>query len=108
MATNFIQPGEVIDFTAAAALASGAGVLIGKRLGVALGAVANGAQGVAQVTGVFSLPKLSTDVVTQGAELYWDDTNKRLTLTATANTLAGYAWAAAGNGETTVKIKLNG
>ena len=37
MATNFIQPGEVIDYTAAAALASGAGVKIGARVGVALG-----------------------------------------------------------------------
>ena len=107
MATNYIQPGEVMDVTAGANLASGAGVLVGKRLGVALGALASGETGSVQVSGVWELPKLSTDVVTQGALLYWDDTNKRLTVTSTDNTLAGYAFAAAGNGATTVKIKLN-
>jgi predicted RecA/RadA family phage recombinase len=47
-------------------------------------------------------------VVTQGAALYWDNTNSRLTTTASGNTYAGYAFAAAGNGVTTVNIKLNG
>lgn len=107
MATNFIQPGEVIDYTAAAALASGAGVKIGVRVGVALAAIAVGATGPVQVSGVFEIPKLATDVVTAGALLYWDDTNKRLTLTSAGNTLAGYAFADAGNGVTTAKIKLN-
>lgn len=108
MATNYIQPGEVIDYTAGTALASGAGVKIGSRIGVALAAIAAGATGPVQVSGVFGLAKLSTDVVTAGALLYWDDTNKRLTLTALpANTLAGYAFDDAGNGVPTVKIKLN-
>lgn len=107
MASNHIQPGEVMSFTAAAALASGAGVKIGVRIGVALQALAIGETGSVAVTGVWSLPKLSTDVVTQGALLYWDDTNKRLTLTSAGNTLAGYAFEAAGSGVTSVAIKLN-
>lgn len=107
MATNYKQPGNVIDFTAGATTASGDGVLIGTRVGVAIHDVANGAVGQAQVTGVFNLPKLSTDVVTIGALLYWDNTNKRLTTTSAGNTLAGYAWAASGSGTATVDIKLN-
>lgn len=107
MATNHIQPGEVIDFTAGANLAAGVGVKIGVRIGVTLVAVANGATGTAAVTGVWRLPKLGTDVVGQGALLYWDDANSRLTTTASGNTLAGFAFEAAGNGVTSVAIKLN-
>lgn len=107
MAKNYIQPGEVLDVTAGAAITSGSGILVGVRLGVALADIANGAVGSVAVKGVYSLPKLSTDVVAQGALLYWDNTNKRLTTTATANTLAGYAAAAAASGATTVNIALN-
>lgn len=107
MATNYIQPGNVIDYTAGANIVSGQAVLIGKRLGVALAAIANGATGSVQVTGVFSIAKLSTDVVAAGDLLYWDAGNSRLTTTTTSNTLAGYAVEAAGNGVATVKIKIN-
>lgn len=107
MTTKFVQPGEVIDYTAGSALTSGTVVLIGVRIGVLLANIASGAIGAAQVTGVFELAKLSTDVVAQGALLYWDNTNSRLTTTATGNTLAGYAFAAAASGATTVKIKIN-
>ncbi len=107
MATNHVQPGEVITFTAGADIAAGRGVLVGVRLAVALVAVANGASGSGAVSGVWSLPKLSTDNVAQGALLYWDNTNKRLTTTASGNTLAGYAFEAAGSGVASVAIKLN-
>lgn len=107
MATNHVQPGEVITFTAAAAIASGAGVLIGVRLGVSLSTLAIGETGSAAVWGVWSLPKLSTDTMAQGALVYWDNTNKRLTTTASGNTLAGYAFEAAGSGATSVSVKLN-
>jgi predicted RecA/RadA family phage recombinase len=107
MAKNYIQPGEVLDVTLAAIITSGSGLLVGVRLGVALTDGAIGDTIAVQVKGVFNLPKLSTDVVAQGAALYWDNTNKRLTTTSTSNTLAGYAAAAAGNGVTTVNIALN-
>lgn len=107
MTTKFVQPGDVIDYTAGANITSGQVVLIGVRIGVALAAIANGSTGPLQVTGVFTIAKLSTDVVAQGAALYWDNSNSRLTTTASGNTLAGYATAAAGNGATTVNIKIN-
>jgi predicted RecA/RadA family phage recombinase len=105
--TNYVQDGNRIQFTAGADTAAGAGVLIGVRLGVACNAVLDGATGVAAMTGVFTLPKLSTDVVAIGVLLYWDNTNKRITVTSSDNTLAGYATAAAGNGVATVNIKVN-
>lgn len=108
MAKNYIQPGEVLDHVAASNLTSGSAVLVGKRLGVALGDIATGATGSVAMKGVYQLPKLGTDVVAQGDELYWDNTNKRLTTTSTSNTRAGYAAAAAGSGVTTVNVQLNG
>lgn len=104
---NYIQEGDRIQFTAGADIASGAGVLVGVKFGVATAAIANGAVGILAMEGVFTIPKLSTDVVAIGVALYWDDTNKCLTVTATGNTYAGYATAAAGNGATTVNICLN-
>ena len=104
---NLIEKGDRLVFTVGADTASGAGVLVGKRLGVASSAISNGAAGVLAMEGVFNLPKLSTDVIAQGALLYWDDTNKRLTSTSTSNTLAGYAQDASGNGVATVNIMIN-
>lgn len=104
---NGIEEGRTIDHAPTAQRLAGAATLIGVRLGVAANDVAANVQGVFYVKGVAELPKLSTDVVAQGVALYWDDTNRRLTVTASGNTLAGYAYAAAGNGATTVRIALN-
>ncbi len=107
MAKKYVGEGDVIDHTPAGALLSGAVVEIGARIGVALADIAANTTGSLAVTGVWTIAKLSTDVVAQGAALYWDLENSRLTTTATSNTLAGYAIAAAGNGVTTVNIKIN-
>jgi predicted RecA/RadA family phage recombinase len=104
---NKINSGATLDITASEAITSGRGVLVGLRVGVALTDIANGAVGTVAMKGVFNMPKLTTDVVAQGVLLYWDNTNKRLTVTSAGNTLAGYATAAAGNGVTTVNIALN-
>ena len=109
MAKNYVQEGDVIDYANASGstITSGTPVLIGARLGVALADIANGATGSVQVEGVFTVTKLGTDTVAAGALLYWDNTNKRLTTTASGNTLAGFAVAVAGSGVTTVNIKIN-
>ncbi len=104
---NFVAQGLTIDHAPAAARASGAATLIGTRLGVAVNDVAANQVGVFAVDGVYVLPKLGTDNVAQGAPLFWDNTNLRLTLSASGNTAAGYAFAAAGAGVATVQIKIN-
>ncbi|MBE7413847.1 MAG: DUF2190 family protein [Deltaproteobacteria bacterium] len=106
---NYKETGERIQYanSSGSTITSGTAVLVGSRLGVATGDIANNTTGILAMNGVFNLPKLSTDVVTQGAKLYWDDTNKRLTLTSTSNTFAGYAHKAAGNGVTTVDIVIS-
>jgi len=108
MTTKFVQPGEVIDHVASGAKTSGQPVLIGTKLGVCVADIANGATGPVAVSGVYTVTKLTTDVVAQGDALYWDNGNSRLTTTEGSNVYAGYAFAAAGNGVTSVNIKLNG
>lgn len=92
----------------AGGVTSGAGVLIGSLFGIALQTAAATEPFVLQTEGVFVVNKLGTDVVTVGQLLYWDNTNSRLTTTASTHKLVGCAYAAAGSGVTTVQIRLNG
>lgn len=109
MATNFVQDGDVVTLVAPYAVASGAGALVNTHVfGVALETLASGASGEFAVEGVWDIACLSTDVIAQGAQVYWDNTNKRCTATATSNTLIGVATTAKGSGATTVRVRLNG
>jgi predicted RecA/RadA family phage recombinase len=110
MANNFICSGDVIDYqNGGTALASGAGVKIGLRIGIALAAIAANATGSVQMEGVFKVTKAASQAWTQGALVYWDDTAKNFTTTSAGNTLAGYAWepAVSGAQEVTGYVKLN-
>lgn len=106
MAKNFVQDGATLTLTAPYAVSSGNGALVGALFGVALADVANGAEGEFSVTGVFDVTALSTDVIAQGAKVYWDDTNKRMTGTASGNTLVGVVTKAKANGDTTARVRL--
>jgi predicted RecA/RadA family phage recombinase len=104
---NFIQNGRVLSLLAAAAVQSGDGLLVGKIFGVAIANVPAGATGEFQTEGVFELPALAADVAAQGAALYWDVANKRLTVTAAGNTRVGVAVLAKANGAATATIKID-
>lgn len=109
---NYKQPGEIIDWVngTGAAVASGALVKIGTKVGVAVGDIAIGATGSVRVWGVAEVPRLTTDATTQGEALYLDNTNHRVTEDAAsgANIYAGYAFTAAAATVPTVLLKLNG
>lgn len=107
MAKNYVQDGDVLDYTPGTAVASGAMVVYGTKVGVALADIAANATGPLAVSDVFTLPKLSTDVIAVGAAVYWDNTNKRITVTSAGNTYAGYATTAAGNGVATCTVNIN-
>lgn len=104
---NYVQPGDNITSTAPADIASGDGVLIGSLFGVANGAAATGEPVVIVTKGVFTLPKNTTTAITEGALIYWDDTNERVTTTASGNTLIGHAVSAAGNPSNDVNVRLS-
>lgn len=105
---NFIQRGETLTLAAPYDRLSGEGALVGSIFGVAAGDVLSGADGEFTVIGVFELPKTSAQAWTQGVKVYWDNTNKVVTTTATSNTLIGVAVAAAANPSDTGLVRLNG
>ena len=107
---NFVSVGDTLTITAGADIASGAGVLVGSIFGVAAGAIANGADGTINLTGVYDLPKVGSQAWTVGAKVYWDAANARCTTVASGNTLIGVAVLAVGSGagETTGRVRLNG
>lgn len=105
---NFVQMGDTINLVAPYAVSSGGGALVGSIFGVAVTDIANGAAGEFAIEGVFDLTALATDTFTGAAnKAYWDDTNKRITSTATSNTLVGVVIAAKANGDATARVRLN-
>ncbi len=104
---NFVQTGDVIPLTAPYALASaGLGFLVGSLFAVSLSSAANGAAVEGAVNGVFDLAKATGAAWTVGARIYWDDTAKNCTTTASTNKLIGVAVAAAASGDTVGRVKL--
>jgi predicted RecA/RadA family phage recombinase len=104
---NYVQPGDVVTLAAPANVLSGAGVLVGTLFGVCAYDAASGAEVEVALTGVYTLPK-ATGVIAQGAKVYWDNVAKNVTTTAGGNTFIGAAVVAAGSGDATARIRLNG
>ena len=108
---NYIQPGDVVEFTApGGGVISGTPYQIGQILVIAAKTVAatfpfNGA-----TRGVFKITKAASQAWTEGALVYWDDSAKDFTTVAAAHFLAGVATAAVagGAGDTTGYVRLNG
>jgi predicted RecA/RadA family phage recombinase len=106
---NYIQPGHMMTVPApTGGVSSGDGVLTGALFGVAATDAAETVSVEIAMTGVFTLPKKAADVAALGAKLYWDNTNKHVTVTAAGNTLIGAAFKAAAGPDATVAVRLNG
>ena len=103
--TNYVQEGNTLDLVAPYARSSGQGALMGSIFGVAAVDVASGAVAAFATEGVYDLTKAAV-AVTQGAKMYWDDTAKSVTTSATATTFIGYATQAQAIGDATSRIKL--
>ena len=88
---NFIQQGDTLDVVAPANVTSGRLVIIGSLAGVATTTAVAGITFALKTTGVFELPKLTTEAWTVGAKVYWDATNLWATIVAGSNTLIGRA-----------------
>lgn len=107
---NFVQPGDVLTLTAPYARSSGQAAKIGDIIAIATADIANAKDGEWKTTGVFTHAKAASQAWTQGQKVYWDDTAKVFTTTASGNTLAGVAVlaVAGGAGDTTGTVRLNG
>lgn len=101
------QRGETLDYTntGASAIEAGTILTIGKRIGVAATLIQPKALGAVDVVGVFTMPKTSTNAITMGTPVYFDDTG--ITETASTNVLAGYAVADAAAGDKEILVKIN-
>lgn len=103
---NYISSGEVIAVTAPYTLTSGLGCQVGGVFGVSVADYTSGAAAQIRTEGVFDIAK-ATGAVAYGDELYWDNTNKVVTTTQTANKRVGVAIAAALSADTTARVKLD-
>lgn len=109
MATNYKQPGEVLELTApAGGVVSGTAYKIGQFLVIALVTAAAGEKFSGACCGVWELPKVSAQAWTEGALVYWDDTAKNVTTVATGKLCIGVAAEAAANPSATGLVRLNG
>jgi predicted RecA/RadA family phage recombinase len=106
---NYIQPGDVLPLTApTGGVVAGTAYKIGQVLVIATASVAQGLPFEGKRQGVFEVAKVSAQAWTEGAVIYWDDTAKLFTTTATSNLAVGFAVAAAANPSSTGKVCLHG
>lgn len=108
MANTHVQKGDIITWTngTGANVASGAVVIIGSLVAVALVDIANGAAGSVAISEVWSLEKNTSLAIAAGDALYWDVADGEINKTSADNYYAGVAVAAAGATDTTVAVKL--
>lgn len=106
---GYTQRGDTLDMTAPYDVASGAAFKVGAIVAVAVAAADSGEPVEGQRIGVFTLAKATGAAWTKHTtKLYWDDTNKVVTGTASGNTLIGVAAADAASGDATGSVLLTG
>lgn len=105
---NKVQKGQTITVTAPYDVRSGQAALVGALFGVASCDAANGTPVEIERTGVFDITAATADTGVQGAKMYWDAAARRLTTTATNNTLVGALTVAKGGSDTTARVLLDG
>ena len=107
---NYVQPGNTITLATPYDVTSGGGLLVGAIFGVAGGDSLSGEDVEVSLVGIFDLAKTASQAWSAGDKVYWDDTNKVATKTATGNTLIGVVVeaVAGGAGDTIGKVRLNG
>ena len=107
---RFIHDGHSIDYTPGSDVSAGDVIVQGDLVGIAkLNIVAN-ALGVLAVAGVFDFPKTagSGEAIAVGAKVYWDvgDAVAKTDDESGANMYIGKTVAAAGDNDTTVRVRL--
>lgn len=108
---NFVQPGEVVEYTApGGGVVSGTPKQIGQILVIPTVTAAATVRFNGYITGVFRVTKVGSQAWAEGAVVYWDAGNARFTTSGAGNFQAGTAVEAVGSGasETTGVIRLDG
>lgn len=111
-----IQEEMIMDHTPVAAVAAGDVVVQGSLVGIATAPIAAGTLGALETEGVFDIVK-PTGSITAGAPLYWKTTGSpvggvalsgAVSTTSSDGQFIGYAVAAAGSSDTTVRVRVFG
>lgn len=103
---TFVQPGNAMTVPAPYNVLSGEGAHAGSLFGVATETALSGIDVSLQLEGVVDLPNLTTDVVAIGDKLNWNTATKELQKATSTLDNVATAVGAAGNGVTTVRVKL--
>lgn len=108
MATNFNQPGCVLEFTApTGGVVDGTPILIGSLVVIPLVTAAQTVRFNGAVDGVWTVPKTAGAAWVEGQVLYWDSTAGSFATAQSATARrAGAATVAAASGDTTGVVRL--
>lgn len=111
MEAAFKNEGKIIPFYSASALAAGAVVVKGSLVGVVVRAltaadITAGRYAELQMEGVFTCAKETSLVVTQGDEIYFDESENVMTATSSGNIFFGIATEDSATGATTVVVRM--
>jgi predicted RecA/RadA family phage recombinase len=113
MAQNYVQRGHAIDIAASPVTApGGSGIQYGADplnglFGVSVSDAVIGGPVTLCVTGVWTLPKVSTMAFNIGDALFWDNAAMLVTSDATGNSLIGIAVSVSANPSPDVNVRLN-
>lgn len=102
---SYVQKGDVVDHTPAAAVAAGDVVVIGSLVGVAPRAIAANALGSLAIEGVFELPVATGATGAQGSAINWYAVSG--VAHASTGVAAGKLAKARAAGDATVHVVLN-
>ena len=97
---------ETVQITAGGTLTGGTGVLTGQLFGVPEHDAVSGEEVTLRVAGKVTLAKTSALQIDVGDVVYWDDTNKVVNKTSSAQKEVGFAISAAENPSATVDVYL--
>ena len=106
---NYLQNGHIVRVTTpAGGIASGEALIVGSIFGIAAYSSAEGDPLELATTGVYKLPKATAAVLAVGARVAWDNTAKEVTTPAAGRFPIGVAVETAGNGVSSVAVRLDG
>ena len=106
---TFIQNGDVITVTApTSGTTSSDGIIVGSLFGIATCDALEGESVEIATAGVFDLSKDAATVISQGDRVAWDDTAREIALPGVGLYPVGIATLAAGDGASTVRVRLDG
>jgi len=104
---NYVQKGDAIEVvTPSGGFTSGQIVVVGALAGVCSGKYAEGETAVVCLEGVYTVPKVASGAIAQGAKIYVAASGGSATATVGSNIFLGYAWVAAADGDTTIQARL--